>query len=80
MTNPTAANVVGFQESPARDETSLSDRQESSIRRVANDLHRLNEAIQKAVENGVTVELMRASRFHGENGAYGDQMIPIITR
>ena len=45
MTNPSTANVVGFQESPARDETSLSDRQESSIRRVANDLHRLNEAI-----------------------------------
>ena len=73
-------NVVGFQESPARDETTLSEAQESSIRRVANDLHRLNEAIQKAVENGVTVELMRASRFHGENGAYGDQTIPIITR
>lgn len=70
----------GFQESPAREETSLSQDQEASIRRVANDLHRLNEAIVKAVQAGVTVELMRASRYHGENGAYGDQMIPVITR
>lgn len=73
-------NVVGFQEAPAGDDTSLTESQESAIRRVANDLHRLNEAIQKAVEAGVTVELLRASRYHGENGAYGDQTIPVIAR
>lgn len=73
-------NIVGFQEAPARDETSLNDDQEAAIRRVANDLHRLNEAITRAVNAGVTVELMRASRFHSEQGAYGDQMIPVITR
>ncbi|PCI60125.1 MAG: hypothetical protein COB37_09745 [Kordiimonadales bacterium] len=58
--------------------SSLEDNQEMAVRQLANALHRLNDAVIKAVNNGVTVELMRASRYHNEEGAWGDMMVPII--
>ena len=54
------------------------DDQEMAIRRVANALHRLNDAVIAAVGSGVTVELMRASRYHNEEGSWGDMLVPII--
>ena len=51
---------------------------DAAVRRVANALHRLNDAVIGAVNAGVTVELMRASRFHNEEGAWGDMLVPII--
>lgn len=48
------------------------------IRKVADTLHRLNQQITNAVEAGVTIELMRASRHHNGRGQWGDQMIPIV--
>lgn len=48
------------------------------IRKVAETLHRLNQQITTAVNAGLTVEVMRGSRFHNERGQWGDQMIPII--
>ena len=48
------------------------------IRRVADTLHRLNQQITTAVDAGVTIELMRGSRFHNGRGQWGDQMIPIV--
>ncbi|AHB48563.1 hypothetical protein W911_09445 [Hyphomicrobium nitrativorans NL23] len=48
------------------------------IRKVADTLHRLNQQIATAVEAGVTIELMRGSRFHNGRGQWGDQMIPIV--
>jgi hypothetical protein len=47
---------------------------------VANSLHRLNDAIVKAADTGLTIELMRASRYHAGSGSWGDQMVPIIER
>ena len=58
--------------------SSLEDNQEMAVRQLANALHRLNDTVIKAVNNGVTVELMRASRYHNEEGAWGDMMVPII--
>ncbi len=52
---------------------------ETAIRRVADQMHRLNHAIVQAVEAGVTVELLRCSRYHAGNGLWGDQMQPIVT-
>jgi hypothetical protein len=49
-----------------------------AIRRVANDLHRLNQSIVQAVEAGVTIELLRCSRYHCGSGTWGDQMVPVI--
>ena len=58
--------------------SSMEESQEMSIRQVANALHRLNDAVIGAVGKGVTVELMRASRYHDEEGAWGDMLVPII--
>ncbi len=57
----------------------LTDAQKSSIRTLANELHRLNHAVMEAVEAGVSVEFLRASRHHGGDGTFGDLMIPRIT-
>lgn len=59
-------------------DSSMDDNQEMAIRQVANALHRLNDAVISAVSKGVTVELMRASRYHNEEGSWGDMLVPII--
>ena len=58
--------------------TAMTDEQQAAIRIVANDLHRLNQAVMKAVEAGVSVELVRSARHHGGNGNWGDLLIPVI--
>jgi hypothetical protein len=52
--------------------------QQSTIRMLANDLHRLNQAVMKAVDAGVSVELVRSARHHGGDGNWGDLLIPVI--
>ena len=52
--------------------------QQAAIRMVANDLHRLNQSVMKAVEAGVSVELVRSARHHGGDGNWGDLLIPVI--
>jgi hypothetical protein len=44
---------------------------ERAIRRVADAVQRLNQAIQRAVSAGVSVELVRVSRHHDGAGAWG---------
>ena len=58
--------------------TSMSTDQQAAIRMVANDLHRLNHAVMKAVDAGVSVELVRSARHHGGEGHWGDLLIPVI--
>lgn len=67
----------GFQDAPD-DRSEMTADQESAIRIVANSLHRLNEAVVKCVEAGITVELMRTARYHNESGNWGDQLTPVI--
>jgi hypothetical protein len=52
--------------------------QQAAIRTLANDLHRLNQAVMKAVESGISVELVRTARHHGGDGNWGDLLIPVI--
>jgi hypothetical protein len=59
------------------EETTETDR-EKAVRRVADAVHRVNEAIIRAVDAGISVELVRTSRFHDGTGNWGDQMIPMI--
>ncbi|ALN74871.1 hypothetical protein [Aureimonas sp. AU20] len=59
--------------------TALTEAQQASIRTLANELHRLNHAVMEAVEAGVSVEFVRASRHHGGDGTFGDLMTPRIT-
>ena len=52
--------------------------QQAVIRIVANDLHRLNQSVMKAVEAGVSVELVLSAIHHGGDGNWGDLLIPVI--
>ena len=58
--------------------SSMSADQQAMIRMVANDLHRLNQSVMKAVESGVSVELVRSARHYGGNGNWGDLLIPVV--
>lgn len=55
-----------------------TDAQTRAIHRVADAVHRLNEAVQRAVNEGVSVELVRVSRHHSGEGAWGDQLVPTV--
>lgn len=52
---------------------------DAAVRRVSDQLQRLNGAIIEAVEAGATIELLRGSRHHTGTGRWGDQMRPVVT-
>ena len=56
------------------------DEQDSAIRMLANDLHRLNQSVIRAVNAGVSVELIRSSRHHNGEGNWGDLLIPVVSK
>ena len=58
--------------------STMSNDQQAAIRMMANDLHRLNQSVMKAVEAGVSVELVRSARHHGGDGNWGDLLIPVV--
>ena len=60
--------------------TEMNDDQKSAIRMLANDLHRLNQAVIRAVEAGLSVELQRTARHHAEGGYWGDLLMPIVVK
>ncbi|MEP6827694.1 MAG: hypothetical protein ABJA10_06440 [Aestuariivirga sp.] len=60
--------------------SNMNDKQSEAIRRLANDLHRLNNAVIAAVDSGLSVELQRGARHHAEGGYWGDLMIPIVVK
>lgn len=64
----------------AERESAVSGDQEAAIRSLANDLHRLNHSVMRAVEAGVSVELVRSARHHGGEGNWGDLMVPVIVK
>ncbi|MBI1206993.1 MAG: hypothetical protein GC191_06855 [Azospirillum sp.] len=70
----------GFEEAPAEPGAATNQSQDSAIRILANCVHRLNEAVVKCVNAGVSVELMRTARYHDASGNWGDQVTPIISR
>lgn len=55
-----------------------TDSQTRAIHRVADAVHRMNEAVQRAVNEGISVELVRVSRFHSGSGSWGDQIVPMV--
>jgi hypothetical protein len=60
--------------------TEMSDKQRDAIKRLANDLHRLNTSMIDAVNAGISIELQRGARHHAEGGYWGDLMIPVVMR
>ena len=66
---------------PSTDEPEEITREQSSkLRIITNNLHRLNESIAEAVSAGLTVEIKRASRFHGGTGHWGDQIYLVVNK
>ncbi len=60
--------------------SSMSPEQEAAIRILANELHRVNEAVMNCVQNGLSVELQRVKRVHSDEGYWGDMIVPIIVK
>ena len=58
----------------------MSDEQQVAIRQLANELHRLNQAVANAVDSGLSVELQRTARHHAEGGYWGDLLVPIVVK
>ncbi|PWL18885.1 hypothetical protein DKP76_07445 [Falsochrobactrum shanghaiense] len=72
------ASISRVKERAEEQSSSMNTDQQSAIRLLANDLHRLNQAVMNAVEAGVSVELVRSARHHGGSGNWGDLLIPVI--
>jgi hypothetical protein len=60
--------------------SNMTEKQRVAINRLANELHRLNNAVIAAVDSGISVELQRGARHHAEGGFWGDLMIPIVVK
>lgn len=58
----------------------MTREQEAAVRVLANELHRVNAAVQNCVEHGLSVELQRVMRHHSEDGFWGDMIVPIIVK
>ncbi|QWW68431.1 hypothetical protein [Rhizobium sp. WYJ-E13] len=72
------ASLARVRERTEEQASSMTDNQQTVIRMLANDLHRLNQSVMTAVEAGVSVELVRSARHHGGDGNWGDLLIPVI--
>ena len=72
------ASISRVKERAEEQSYAMTDNQQAAIRMLANDLHRLNQAVMNAVEAGISVELVRSARHHGGDGNWGDLMIPVI--
>ena len=60
--------------------SSMTPEQQAAIRTLANDLHRLNQAVVRCVESGLSVELQRTARHHAEGGYWGDLLVPVVVK
>jgi hypothetical protein len=72
------ASISRVKERAEEQSSAMSADQQATIRMLASDLHRLNQSVMKAVEAGVSVELVRSARHHGGDGNWGDLLIPVI--
>jgi len=72
------ASISRVKERADEQSSAMNADQQATIRMLANDLHRLNQSVMKAVEAGVSVELVRSARHHGGDGNWGDLLIPVI--
>ena len=60
--------------------SSMSPDREGAIRILANELHRVNEAVMNCVNHGLSIELQRVKRCHSEQGYWGDMIVPVIVK
>ncbi len=60
--------------------SAMTDEQQTAIRMLGNDLHRLNQTVMRCVEAGLSVELQRTARHHAEGGYWGDLLVPVVVK
>ena len=77
------ANTVAFKP-PAKQRAEeqsngMNEEQSLAIRALADDLHRLNQAVMRVVDSGVSVEILRTARHHS-GGHWGDMVVPVVVR
>jgi hypothetical protein len=60
--------------------TTMSEGQIAALRMLGNDLHRLNQAVVRCVDAGLSVELQRTARHHADGGYWGDLLVPIVVK
>ncbi|MGN6537151.1 SMc00767 family acetate metabolism repressor [Ollibium composti] len=72
------ASISRVKERAEEQSSAMNSDQQAAIRMLANDLHRLNQSVMKAVDAGVSVELVRSARHHGGDGNWGDLLIPVV--
>ena len=60
--------------------SAMSEDQQAAIRALGNELHRLNQAVVRCVESGLSVELQRTARHHAEGGYWGDLLVPVVMK
>ena len=58
----------------------MTDGQQAAIRALGNELHRLNQAVVRCVESGLSVELHRTARHHADGGYWGDLLVPVVVK
>lgn len=71
-------SIARVKERAEEQSISMTTDQQTMIRTLANDLHRLNQSVMNAVEAGISVELVRSARHHGGEGNWGDLLIPVV--
>jgi hypothetical protein len=60
--------------------STMTEEQQTAIRALGNELHRLNQAVMRCVEAGLSVELQRTARHHAEGGYWGDLLVPVVVK
>jgi hypothetical protein len=60
--------------------STMTEEQQAAIRALGNELHRLNQAVMRWVETGLSVELQRTARHHAEGGYWGDLLVPVVVK
>jgi hypothetical protein len=70
-------NVMSRAEAQA---ATMNAEQKIAIRALACDLERLNAAVMRAVDAGLSVELSRSARHHCGGGFWGDLLTPVVVR
>lgn len=60
------------------DSESLTPELRAALRHVERSIEEMNDALRNAAQAGATIELRRRARVHSGDGAWADQMAPLV--
>ncbi len=60
------------------DSESLTPELRKAIKQVERSIEDMNDALRHAAHAGATIELRRRARVHSGDGAWADQMAPLV--